>query len=97
MYHDADLNALCIIHNRLCNSLVSQCIIGYDHLPQSGPYRPDWTRPERKQRMASGPGVVSTLPPLITKDTGKKTGVNVRVGICIKTIFVEVSVCNITE
>lgn len=97
--HDADLNALCTSHHRLGKSLVSQCAASYDHLPQYGPYRPDWTRPERKQRTASGPSAVSTLPMLITKfqDTGRNTSINVCVGICIKTIFVGVSAYNITE
>lgn len=46
---------------------MSQRAAGYEHLPQNGPYRPDRTRAEGKQRLASGPTVVSTLPLLIAK------------------------------
>lgn len=59
--HCVNLTAACAA------TAVSQRAAGYEHLPQNGPNRPDRTRAEGKQRLASGPAVVSTLPPLIAK------------------------------
>lgn len=77
-YHDADLNVLWKLPVQLTGESVHHC---YDHLPKkkqpqkNGPCRPDWTQStaEREQSMASGPGVVPTLPLLITQSPKHRT------------------------
>lgn len=61
--NDADLNALWKLPNRLCIFIMV-------HILQNGPYRQtrlDRTAAEWEQSVASGPGVVPTLPLLITE------------------------------
>lgn len=99
-YGDADLNALWKLPSRLCNSPVSQCIIVMTTFLKMAPA--DQTGPDRSRKRTKR-GLwprccshTSTANHRESKPEGK-TGLDVLVGICIKTIFVEELVCNITQ